>query len=120
MKAKQLILYQTGNDREPFAEWFLGLDSRIRVRIRNRLDRVEEGHYGDYKSVGEGVYELRFFFGSGYRIYFAEDGDKLVLLLCGGDKSSQDRDILRAQEYWRNYQALKEKEEKDNKKEESQ
>lgn len=105
MKPKQLIVYQTENDKEPFTEWFSNLDSKIRIRIRNRLDRVEQGHYGDYKRVGEGVYELRFFFGSGYRIYFAEDGDKLVLLLCGGDKSSQSKDIAKAQEYWKSYQA---------------
>jgi putative addiction module killer protein len=112
VKPKQLIIYQTENDKEPFTEWFDELDSSIRIRIRNRLDRMEEGHYGDYKSVGESVYELRFFFGSGYRIYFEEDGDKIVLLLCAGDKSSQVKDIAKAQTYWKDYEASKKDEDK--------
>jgi putative addiction module killer protein len=107
VKSKQLIVYQAENGKEPFTEWFGDLDSKIRVRIRNRLDHVEQGHYGDYKSVGKSVYELRFFFGPGYRVYFAEDGDKIVLLLSGGDKSGQSKDIAKAQEYWKNYQAEK-------------
>jgi putative addiction module killer protein len=78
-------------------------DATARARIRSRLDRVEQGNYGDYKSVGEGVYELRFFFGPGYRIYFGEDGEITVLLLCGGDKTSQRRDIIQAQSFWQDY-----------------
>jgi putative addiction module killer protein len=107
MKPKQLIVYQAEKDKEPFTEWFVALDSKIRIRIRSRLDRVEQGYYGDYKSVGQGVYELRFFFGSGYRVYFAEDGDTIVLLLCGGDKSSQSKDVIKAQEFWKSYKAVK-------------
>jgi putative addiction module killer protein len=114
VEPKRLIIYQTENGKEPFSEWFLDLDFKIRVRIRNRLDRVEQGYYGDYKSVGEDVYELRFFFGSGYRIYFAEDGNKIVLLLCGGDKGSQAKDITKAQEYLKNYKAAKSKEAREN------
>jgi putative addiction module killer protein len=103
VQTKQLIVYQTENNREPFTQWFVELDFKIRVRIRNRLDRLEQGQYGDYKSVGDGVYELRFFFGPGYRIYFAEDGHKVILLLCGGDKGSQPKDVLKAQQYWQSY-----------------
>ena len=69
-----------------------------------RLLRLEQGNYGDFKPVGEGVNELRFFFGAGFRVYFAEDGDTLVVLLCGGDKDSQSRDIQQAQAYWQEYQ----------------
>lgn len=58
---------------------------------------------GDFKPVGAGVNELRFFFGAGYRVYFGEDGDTLVVLLCGGDKSSQRSDIEQAQAYWQEY-----------------
>ena len=95
--------------KEPFSDWLSGLDSTVRGRIRSRLDRLEQqGHYGDYKSVGDSVYELRFFFGSGYRIYFAEDGDTIVLLLSGGDKNSQDKDILQAKTYWKRYLKVKE------------
>ena len=70
----------------------------------SRLDRLKEGNFGDHKAVGEGVYELRFFFGSGYRVYFGKSGDKLILLLCGGNKSSQQRDIKKAKHYWNDYQ----------------
>ena len=69
-------------------------------RIQARLDRVEKGNFGDHRPVGEGVWELRFDFGSGYRIYFVEEGDVIVILLCGGDKSSQVKDIKTAKIYW--------------------
>jgi len=69
--------------------------------IRKRILRIETGNLGDCKSVGEGVFELRFFFGSGYRVYFAFDGDVVVLLLTGGDKSSQNKDIKTAQKIWK-------------------
>jgi putative addiction module killer protein len=68
-----------------------------------RLDRVETGNLGDYKSVGDGVFELRLPFGPGYRIYFGEVGATIVLLLCGGDKSSQKKDVVKAKEYWNLY-----------------
>ena len=101
---KTVITYRNPAGDEPFTEWLNGLrDSTTRRRILKRLLRVENGHYGDYKPVGEGVYELRLFFGPGYRIYFGEDGDKLVILLIGGDKGSQSRDIQRAQLYWQEY-----------------
>ena len=64
---------------------------------------MAEGNFGNSRSVGSGVYELRLHFGSGYRIYFGEVGDTVVLLLCGGDKSSQARDIRRAKTYWLDY-----------------
>jgi putative addiction module killer protein len=74
-----------------------------RKRILVRVSRLQRGNYGDYKSVGEGVSELRMFFGSGYRVYFGERGNNLIVLLCGGDKSSQDKDIEKAKEYWQEY-----------------
>jgi len=88
----------------PFTEWYDTIrDQSVRNRIQKRLDRLEGGNFGDSKSVGEGVFELRFQFGAGYRIYFAEVGNTIVLLLCAGDKSSQPRDIERAKEYWSQY-----------------
>ncbi|MCA9970204.1 MAG: type II toxin-antitoxin system RelE/ParE family toxin [Anaerolineales bacterium] len=103
--AKQVIVYRTSTGHEPFTEWLHSLrDPPVRRRILKRLLRLEQGHYGDFKSVGNGVHELRFFFGAGYRVYFAEDGDTIVVLLCGGDKDSQHRDIQRAQAYWQEYQ----------------
>lgn len=105
MVQKELVTYQTETGKRPFDDWLKGLkDIKARARIRSRLDRVELGHYGDYKPLGKGVYELRLFFGPGYRVYFGEDGNTLVLLLCGGDKSSQQRDISGAHAYWQDYQ----------------
>jgi putative addiction module killer protein len=104
--AKTVIIYQTVNGKEPFTDWLEELKDPVsRRRILKRLLRLEQGHYGDVKSVGGGVNELRFFFGSGYRVYFAEDGDTLVVLFCGGDKESQKQDIQQAQIYWQEYQS---------------
>ena len=75
-------------------------DKTIVARIYARLTRIEVGNFGDYKSVGNGVMELRFTFGAGIRIYFGHEGDKIVVLLTGGDKSSQEKDIQLAHEYW--------------------
>jgi len=101
---REILLYQTIDSRRPFEEWLDDLrDVRARIRIKARLDRVIAGNFGDTKLVGTGVWELRFHFGPGYRVYFGLDGDTLVLLLCGGDKSTQDRDVSRACECWRDY-----------------
>jgi putative addiction module killer protein len=67
-------------------------------------DRLQTGLLGDWDSVGEGVYELRIDFGPGYRVYFGQEGKLLILLLCGGDKSTQTKDIKRAHAYWKDYQ----------------
>ena len=82
---------------DEFAEWLSTLrDTAGSVRIAKRIDRMATGNFGDTKSVGDGVSELRFTFGPGYRVYFARHGEVVVILLCGGDKGSQDRDIERA------------------------
>lgn len=80
-------------------------DIKTKARIEARLLRLELGNFGDCKSVGTGVFELRYMFGSGYRVYFGKDGDSVILLLLGGDKSSQSSDIKTAQEYWSDYNA---------------
>jgi putative addiction module killer protein len=83
---------------DTFLDWFDGLrDQRARARIAKRLDRLVEGNPGDVKAVGEGVSELRIDYGPGYRVYYIERKSVLIILLCGGDKSTQDRDIKRAQ-----------------------
>ncbi|MBA2649863.1 MAG: type II toxin-antitoxin system RelE/ParE family toxin [Legionella sp.] len=93
--------YITQSGKVPFVEWIKGIkDPVTRHRIRRRLDRVEQGHYGDYKPLGDGICELKLAFGSGYRIYFAECDEVIIILLCGGDKSSQVRDINTAKIYW--------------------
>ena len=80
-----------------FIDWLIGLrDMQSRARIAKRIDRIEQGNLGDTKSVGGGVSELRFAFGPGYRVYYTMRGSVVVILLCGGDKGSQARDIERA------------------------
>lgn len=80
-----------------FVDWLIELkDVQARARIAKRLDRLADGNFGDAKSVGGGVSELRFTFGPGYRVYFTLRGQIVVILLCGGDKQSQTRDIDRA------------------------
>jgi len=82
-----------------FADWLDGLRDAVAVkRIKQRLARVQIGLFGDAKSVGDGVSELRVDHGPGYRVYFARRGDVVVILLCGGDKGSQKRDITRAKD----------------------
>ena len=101
---RNIQFYRTPSGREPFIEWYYMIqDQSTRNRIQKRLDRLEDGNFGDCQSVGEGVFELRFHFRAGYRIYFGEVDNTIVLLLCGGDKSSQARDIERAKDYWLQY-----------------
>ncbi len=101
----EIEYYATETGRKPFKEWLEGLaDVAGRAKIRVRLDRVRLGNLGDNRSVGEGVHELKIDYGPGYRVYFALDGHRLILLLLGGDKSAQERDIAKAKEYWRDQQ----------------
>jgi putative addiction module killer protein len=96
-----LIVYQQDQGLRPFETWLEKLrDKRAQARIVRRIRQVQAGTFGDCKPVGEGVLELRIDVGAGYRVYCARQGATLVLLLCGGDKSSQDRDIERAREFW--------------------
>lgn len=82
-----------------FAQWFDGLrDAQAKARILARLKRVELGNLGDVKSVGKSVSELRIDYGAGYRVYFTQREQVVIFLLCGGDKSTQARDIKRAQQ----------------------
>lgn len=105
VQPKIVVVYADENGKEPYTDWLTSLkDEKIRERIRVRVRRLEVGLYGDCESVGEGVLELRLFFGAGYRIYFAEEDGNIVVLLCGGDKSSQKRDIKMAKAYWQEHQ----------------
>ena len=102
---RDLAIYQTPAGKSPFTDWLDNLrDDRARARIDKRLARIQLGNLGEYRFVGEGVWELKIDYGSGYRIYFGQVGMTLILLLCGGDKSTQAADILTAQDYWRNYE----------------
>lgn len=96
--------YLTTDGKSPFAVWLRELgDRQVQARIMARLNRVRLGNFGDCKAVGEGVLELRMPFGPGYRVYFAREAETVVLLLCGGDKGSQQRDIERAKSCWQDY-----------------
>jgi len=102
--SKTVIIYRDAAGKEPFNDWLNDLrDPRTRRRILQRVRRLESGNFDDCKSVGGGVTKLRFFFGPGYRVYFGQDGDTIVVLLCAGDKSSQRRDIRQAHSYWKEY-----------------
>lgn len=101
---KTLIVYQEQNGSEPFTKWLNGLrDPKGRRAILQRLGRLEHGLYGDCQPVGDGVSELRIFTGPGYRVYFGEDDGHIVVLLCGGDKGTQEKDIKAAKAYWKEY-----------------
>lgn len=103
-KPKRVRVYQDASGKEPFTDWLNGLrDQKARRAILQRIGRLEQGLYGDCEPVGDGVLELRMFLGPGYRVYFGEDGDTVVVLLCGGDKGSQNRDIKAAKDYWKEY-----------------
>ncbi len=101
----KLLYYQERDGRMPFREWQASLVDRIaEAAIRSRLERMRVGLFGDCKAVGEGVSEFRVDTGSGYRGYFFRAGRRLILLLCGGDKGTQDADIERAKKYRRDYE----------------
>ena len=95
--------YELPNGTSPYDEWFDALSIDYQARIDARLDRVSLGNFGDCKSVHGGVYELRFSFGPGFRIYFGKYLNSIVLLLCGGDKSTQKKDIKTAQSLWKRF-----------------
>ncbi|MCA2682733.1 MAG: type II toxin-antitoxin system RelE/ParE family toxin [Microcystis sp. M038S2] len=103
---REIERYVTPDGQIPFDNWFDSIRvSKTQTIISKRLDRVRMGNLGDYRSVGGGVFELRIDYGRGYRIYFGQVGTTIVLLLCGGDKSTQIKDIRQAQEYWRDYRS---------------
>jgi|SRR5690348_5566529 putative addiction module killer protein len=98
--------YQTADGRTPFAEWIADLRDLLAKRaIVARITRMQAGNRGDWKALGAGVFELRIDAGPGYRVYCGQDGATLVLLLCAGDKRTQTKDIHRARDYWKDYQA---------------
>jgi putative addiction module killer protein len=102
---RELRIYETAQGQAPFSSWFDSLrDRAASARIQKRLDRVELGNLGDYRSIGEGVFELRVDYGPGYRIYFAQTDLVVILILCGGDKRSQNQDILQAKQFWIDFQ----------------
>jgi len=97
--------YLTPDERNPFHEWLRKLrDPIAKGQIVKRLNRIEDGNFGDHKFCRDGVWELRIDHGAGWRVYYAMADNKVVLLLCGGSKGSQNTDIARAVEYWNDWQ----------------
>lgn len=102
----QIEHYLSANDRKDlYIEWLQKLrDSKAKVAVIRRVMRMKQGNFGDHKFCRDGVWELRIDVGSGYRVYYALSGRRAVLLLCGGDKRTQDADIDRAIRYWQDWQ----------------
>lgn len=102
-KRKTIKLYQKDNGECPVIEWLESLDDSIRYRVKSRLARVSLGNLGEYKMLEDSLGELKFKFGSGYRVYFGEFEGEIILLPCGGDKATQKKDIKLAKEYLADY-----------------
>lgn len=106
----EIEFFEDDDGKEPFTEWFNSLrDIMARVKLRQRLDRMEHGNFGDVEPVGQGVSEIKMDYGPGYRIYFVDFNKKKALILYGGDKSTQKKDIKKAQEYYRKHKLIQEK-----------
>ena len=97
--------YLSAEGKDPYLDWLKHLrDPIAKVQIVKRVSRIEQGNFGDHRFCRGGVWELRVDIGAGYRVYYAQSGAEVVLLLCGGDKRSQDADITRAVNHWHDWQ----------------
>ena len=99
--------YLAPNGESPFADWFDDLDSQAAAKVTVALVRIGQGNLSNVKGVGSGVFEFRVNFGPGYRLYFGKDGETIVILLAGGTKTRQARDIENAQVRWQDYRDRK-------------
>ncbi len=102
--------YVDPDGRSPYARWFNRLDAQAAAKVTTALVRMEQGNLSNAKGVGAGVFEHRIDFGPGYRVYFGKDGDALIILLGGGTKKRQQRDIETAQDFWQEYRRRKRRE----------
>jgi len=108
MLKKEIEYYVTENGESPFLKWFKKLDRKTRAIIIDYIDRVADGGSSkNIKSLKDGIFEIKIFYGPGLRVYFAQDGEKIILLLIGGDKKSQASDIKKVKTYWRSYATKK-------------
>lgn len=103
MKLMTTSIYRTPAGKAPFNEWITSLPMKAQATIDSRISRVRDGNLGDVKNVGGGVFELRVHLSPGYRVYFGLVGSTVVLLLCGGSKRGQQRDIKKAQGYLKEF-----------------
>ena len=99
--------YIDENGKKRFALWFEGLNAIAAAKVTIALTRIERGNRSNVKGVGAGVLEYKIDFGPGYRIYFGQDGERLIILIAGGIKKRQDNDIVSAQECWADYKRRK-------------
>lgn len=99
--------YLDPSGQSPFGRWFAGLNAPAAAKVTTALVRIELGNFSNTKGVGAGIHEYRIDFGPGYRIYFGKDGDTIVILLGGGTKKRQPKDILAAHECWNDYKERK-------------
>lgn len=106
----QIREYIDTDGRSRYAEWFHGLDARAAAKAATALVRMEQGNFSNVKGVGSGIFEYRMDFGPGYRIYFGKDGDEWVILLAGGTKRRQQKDIETARKLWGEYKKRKTRE----------
>jgi putative addiction module killer protein len=105
MTETTVLHYLTLTGRCPFQEWIESVKSgTVKAVVAARVNRIRSGTLGDWKAVGDGVFELRIDLGPGYRVYFGRVGETVVILLAGGEKRSQDSDIKRAKGYWSDYE----------------
>ena len=102
MELIKIIIYSTKTGKEPYSDWEYGLDKTTRAIVRNRLERIRLGNFGKVKVIkgSKDIWEIIFDFGPGYRIYYGKKGLAVILLLVGGEKKSQERDIEKAKLYW--------------------
>lgn len=105
----EIEIYSDIKGKEPFTEWLESLENVQRYRIKARLTRLAVGNFGDYKHIENGIYELRFITKNGFRVYYCIENNKIIILLNGGNKSSQQKDITKAKEYFMDYLNRKEK-----------
>ena len=103
----EIRYYVAADGRQPFAKWFADVEPVARAKVARAIARMEQGNLSNAKPVGEGAFEYRLDFGPGYRVYFGRDGDVLVILLTGGTKKRQQRDIADARGYWQDYKDRK-------------
>ena len=108
----QIDVYETEKVKLPYSEWENSLSAKDRAIVTTRLVRIRQGNLGDCKPIKgtHGVYEFRIDFGPGYRIYYGMKGKKIILLLCGGDKGTQNKDIQKAKTFWEDYLKSRSKE----------
>ena len=102
--ANQINEYIDEKGNSPYADWLSKIrDAKTKAKIMIRVDRMELGLFGDVKPIGDGLSELRIHYAAGYRVYYGKEGEQIYLLLCGGDKSSQQKDIKLAKRYWQEH-----------------